>query len=190
MSLVSKGQDERRREILGFLILGFTTLLFLALTTDEYRATPVRSLDGITQVPNGLGMGGAIVAGVLSILVGPAAHVSLLSHRRVGHHAHSPPCPRPLSYPPSRHVCTHRVHCSPAPYQRPRSWREHLARRARSVISWATRSSPHSVPSGPTSSRAPSRSWGYCLRPNCSSCACSMRPAGPSGDLAWSCRSR
>lgn len=68
---------ERKYEILGILILGVTTLLFLALVTDGYRmeGQSGRFLDGMTEVPNLLGKPGAVVAGVLAIIFGDAAHV-------------------------------------------------------------------------------------------------------------------
>ncbi len=75
MSLVTEGQSDRRREILGFLMLAFTTLLFLALVTDSYQGESRRPISSIAEAPNALGMAGAVVAGLLGVLVGPSAHV-------------------------------------------------------------------------------------------------------------------
>jgi len=75
MSFVPKDPPDRRREISGFLMLALTTLLFLALITDDYQGAAQRSLEGMAAVPNRLGVAGAVVTGVSSILVGPASHV-------------------------------------------------------------------------------------------------------------------
>ncbi len=75
MSKMSKDQAERRREIVGFLLLASATLLFLALTTDDYQGNPERSFKGMASVPNSLGAAGAITAGVLSMVLGHAAHI-------------------------------------------------------------------------------------------------------------------
>jgi len=66
---------EKRREIAGVLVFGFTLLLFLALATDGYRGEIRRPIDGMGEVPNALGTPGALIAGVLSILLGWSAHV-------------------------------------------------------------------------------------------------------------------
>jgi len=68
-------QNKRWREIAGLVVLLLTALLFLALVTDGYRGEPRRSFAGITEVPNKLGVAGAMTAGVLSMLVGPASHL-------------------------------------------------------------------------------------------------------------------
>jgi S-DNA-T family DNA segregation ATPase FtsK/SpoIIIE len=90
-----KFPSERRSEILGVVLLGFTALLFLALVTDDYhhQGQARRYLDGMSEVPNLLGRPGAMLAGVFTLLVGDAAHVlygltfiwglMLLSHRPV-----------------------------------------------------------------------------------------------------------
>ena len=77
MSSVAKHQKDRWREIVGFGMLAFTTLLFLALVTDGYQGEPRRSLSvgDIAETSNALGVVGAFAAAVLSILTGPAAHV-------------------------------------------------------------------------------------------------------------------
>lgn len=69
--------EERTYEILGFLVLCVTTLLFLSVVTDGYASVGegARPFDGMSQVPNLLRAPGAIVAGVLAILVGDAGHV-------------------------------------------------------------------------------------------------------------------
>lgn len=84
---------ERRLEIGGILWLGITTLLFLVLITDGFPGLGLtsRPFDDMISVPNLLSWPGAIVAGMLSIAFGDAAHVfwvvtavwglTLLSHR-------------------------------------------------------------------------------------------------------------
>jgi S-DNA-T family DNA segregation ATPase FtsK/SpoIIIE len=72
-----KISSERKCEILGVIVLGLTALLFLALMTDEYSGQDesARALDGMMSVPNLLGAPGAMIAGVLAVLVGDGAHV-------------------------------------------------------------------------------------------------------------------
>jgi DNA segregation ATPase FtsK/SpoIIIE, S-DNA-T family len=72
-----KSHTNRKYEILGVIILGITVFLFLALVTDGYRmhGAERRYLDGIAETPNLMGTPGAMLAGVLAILVGDAAHV-------------------------------------------------------------------------------------------------------------------
>lgn len=84
---------DRKCEILGIIVLGLTALLFLALITDGFVSDrgDRRLLDGMTQVPNLLGVPGAVTAGILAIIFGDAAHaiyaltfiwgLMLLSHR-------------------------------------------------------------------------------------------------------------
>ncbi|MFO7775379.1 MAG: DNA translocase FtsK 4TM domain-containing protein, partial [Candidatus Hydrogenedentota bacterium] len=67
---------ERRSEILGVLILALAVFLFLALVTDGDQGAVSRHIDGLEHTPNALGMPGAVVAGVLTLLFGYAAHVS------------------------------------------------------------------------------------------------------------------
>jgi DNA segregation ATPase FtsK/SpoIIIE-like protein len=69
--------EERSYEILGVLLLCLTTVLFLALVTDGYASTGegARPVDGMSSVPNLLGAPGAIIAGVLALLLGDARHV-------------------------------------------------------------------------------------------------------------------
>jgi len=67
---------ERRSEILGVLILGLATFLFLALVADGDQGAVNRKLDDLKHTPNALGIPGAVVAGVLTIVFGYAGHVS------------------------------------------------------------------------------------------------------------------
>lgn len=67
--------SERHYEICGVILLAFTILLFLSLTTDGYRGEIHRPLDGLTDVPNVLGRPGAATAGVLTVLFGRASHI-------------------------------------------------------------------------------------------------------------------
>ena len=69
--------EERTYEILGILLLCVTTVLFLSLVTDGYTSQGefARPFDGMSHVPNLLGAPGAIIAGILALLVGDAAHV-------------------------------------------------------------------------------------------------------------------
>ncbi len=57
------------------MILAITTLLFLALFTDGYEGQVRRPIDGMASVPNALGQPGAVVAGVLFLCFGRAAHL-------------------------------------------------------------------------------------------------------------------
>ncbi|HEO71720.1 MAG TPA: hypothetical protein ENN80_10705, partial [Candidatus Hydrogenedentes bacterium] len=92
MSATKSQYADRHREIAGVLLLLVTALLFLALVTDGHKGDVRRSLSNFTEIPNFLGVAGAAVAGVLSMLVGPAAHViyvpmllwgiMLVQHRR------------------------------------------------------------------------------------------------------------
>ncbi len=66
---------ERKREIAGVLVFGLTLLLFMALATDGYRGEIRRPIDGMGEVANALGTPGAVLAGILSILLGASAHV-------------------------------------------------------------------------------------------------------------------
>lgn len=75
MRLLSKLENERRFEILGVLMFALTLLLFLALVTDEHQNYSRRYLDGLAAAPNLLGRPGAMISGVLAIVVGGAAHV-------------------------------------------------------------------------------------------------------------------
>ena len=72
--------DERRSEVLGVLWLGLTTLLFLILFTDDFPNTGQNSrpLEGMLNIGNLLSWPGAIVAGILTIAFGDAAHVLYL----------------------------------------------------------------------------------------------------------------
>ncbi|MDQ1256014.1 MAG: segregation ATPase FtsK/SpoIIIE, family, partial [Candidatus Hydrogenedentes bacterium] len=70
----SQNRVANRREIMGVVMLALTTLLFLALITDGYEGESRRSLTGIMEVPNFLRSGGALIAGLLSVFLGPASH--------------------------------------------------------------------------------------------------------------------
>ena len=76
MAKKAKIPAERRSEILGVLVLALTVTLFLALVTDGDQGAVSRHIDGLEHTPNALGMPGAVVAGVLTLLFGYAAHVS------------------------------------------------------------------------------------------------------------------
>ncbi len=77
MALSSDFSTHRKQEMLGLFLLSFTALLFLALATDGYRVQEgdPRFIDGMTEVPNLFGRPGAVVASVLAIAVGDAAHM-------------------------------------------------------------------------------------------------------------------
>ena len=75
MDLMPKLPDDRSREILGALLLALTVFLFFALVTDEYQGSANRPLDGMADVDNLCGAPGAVVASVLYLLLGHAAHV-------------------------------------------------------------------------------------------------------------------
>ena len=71
MGLLEKLSSERKCEIAGVCLLALTALLFLALATDGYQGQTTRSVSDI-------GAGGSVVAGLLYILVGKAAHILYL----------------------------------------------------------------------------------------------------------------
>lgn len=75
MGFLLKLGVERRREVLGVLLLAGTTLLFLALVTDELQGSSHREMSEYSQYSNILGSPGAAVASFLYILLGQAAHV-------------------------------------------------------------------------------------------------------------------
>ena len=78
MSLISKLPAARKYEISGVLMLSGTLLIFLALASDGYLGTSQRPFipwTSLGEVPNGLGVPGAFVAGFLYILLGHAAHI-------------------------------------------------------------------------------------------------------------------
>lgn len=75
MGFLLKLGVERRREILGVLLLAGTTLLFLALVTDELQGSSHRQMSSYSQYSNILGPPGAAVASFLYILLGQASHV-------------------------------------------------------------------------------------------------------------------
>ena len=75
MGFLLKLGVERRREVLGVLLLAGTTLLFLALVTDELQGSSRRQISEFSQYSNILGASGAAVASFLYILLGQAAHV-------------------------------------------------------------------------------------------------------------------
>ena len=65
----------RKFEILAVLLFAATAVLFFALATDGYQGDDSRNLTQIGQVPNALGKVGAVIAGILCVLLGKAAHV-------------------------------------------------------------------------------------------------------------------
>ena len=75
MRLFGEMSSERRYEICGVFVLALTMLLFLALVTDGYHGDVERRLDGMSEAANILGKPGAVTAGCLTLLFGPAAHV-------------------------------------------------------------------------------------------------------------------
>lgn len=78
MLSTSNGWPRKRSlQFLGLIVLGMTTLLFVALITDGYhrQGDERRFIDGMTLVPNWLGRPGAAVAAILAIVAGDAAHV-------------------------------------------------------------------------------------------------------------------
>lgn len=87
---------ERKCEFFGIIMLALTVVLFLSLITDGFEAGQQsgRPIDGMLEVPNLLGAPGALVAGLLALLFGDAAHVlyavtfiwmlKLFVHRPVG----------------------------------------------------------------------------------------------------------
>lgn len=75
MGFLLKLGVERRREVLGVLLLAGMTLLFLALVTDQLQGSSHRQISNFSQYSNILGPPGAAVASFLYILVGQASHV-------------------------------------------------------------------------------------------------------------------
>ncbi|MDK1020482.1 MAG: DNA translocase FtsK [Candidatus Hydrogenedentes bacterium] len=71
MGLLDKLPSERKCEIAGVCLLAFTAFLFLALATDGYQGQTTRSVSDI-------GAGGSVIAGLLYILIGKAAHIIYL----------------------------------------------------------------------------------------------------------------
>ena len=71
LGLLNKLPSERKCEIAGVCLLAFTALLFLALATDGYQGQTTRSVSDI-------GAGGSVIAGLLYILIGKAAHIIYL----------------------------------------------------------------------------------------------------------------
>lgn len=69
--------SERKREILGVIVLGLTALLFLAVVSDGFQTAEgaKRPIEGMSEVPNLLRGPGAYAAGFLAILIGDAAHI-------------------------------------------------------------------------------------------------------------------
>jgi DNA segregation ATPase FtsK/SpoIIIE, S-DNA-T family len=75
MNFASKMAADRRREILGVLMLALTTLLFLALVTDGCQGHVPRPLDHLGEINNGLRKIGSFAASYLYLTVGHAAHI-------------------------------------------------------------------------------------------------------------------
>ncbi|MBI2425142.1 MAG: DNA translocase FtsK 4TM domain-containing protein [Candidatus Hydrogenedentes bacterium] len=69
--------SERMYEIAGIVVLALTLLVCFALATDGYDAAKhqERNLDHIAEFPNMLQTPGAILAGILALLLGDASHV-------------------------------------------------------------------------------------------------------------------
>ncbi|MDX9972435.1 MAG: DNA translocase FtsK [FCB group bacterium] len=67
---------DRRCEIVGVLLLGVAAFLFLSLATDGYAGSIQRPMpSSMKDAQNALGLPGAWVASVLTILFGRAAHL-------------------------------------------------------------------------------------------------------------------
>lgn len=67
---------DRRCEIVGVLLLGVAMFLFLSLATDGYAGSIQRPMpSSMAEAQNALGLPGAWVASVLTILFGRAAHL-------------------------------------------------------------------------------------------------------------------
>ncbi len=70
--------NERKGDLMGLLMLVITAILFMALSTDGFDVmeSAGRPLGpDMFDVPNLLGKPGAFLAGILSVLVGDAAHL-------------------------------------------------------------------------------------------------------------------
>src|SRR5690606_1264197 len=78
MSFLAELPRERRYELAGVAMLGLTAFLFIALATDGYQGSVNRPIPGMgpgaEAANNALGKPGFWVAGVLTILLGRAAH--------------------------------------------------------------------------------------------------------------------
>ena len=74
MSFTGEVPKERGCEVVGALLLAFTALLFLALVSDGYQGDTHRALSTMGDTHNLGGKPGALVAGVLYVLLGHAAH--------------------------------------------------------------------------------------------------------------------
>ena len=76
MSYLATLPRDRRCEIVGVLLLGVALFLFLALATDGYAGSIQRPMpSSMAEAQNALGVPGAWVASVLTILFGRAAHL-------------------------------------------------------------------------------------------------------------------
>ena len=68
MEFLSKLSDDRKYEISGVVLLAMASFLFLALATDSYQGDSNRSITD-------LGSGGSLLANVMYIMIGHAAHI-------------------------------------------------------------------------------------------------------------------
>ncbi|MBI5094781.1 MAG: DNA translocase FtsK [Candidatus Hydrogenedentes bacterium] len=78
MIFLAKDQSGWRRRGVGALMLVFTITLFLALVTDGYQGDvhrPLSPIKELARVPNLLSMPGAIIAGLMYMLLGQGSHV-------------------------------------------------------------------------------------------------------------------
>ena len=66
---------ERKGDLLGALMLIITAVLFLSLIMDKFEATANSGRPIDLAVPNLLGAPGALIAGILAVLVGDSAHL-------------------------------------------------------------------------------------------------------------------
>jgi DNA segregation ATPase FtsK/SpoIIIE-like protein len=79
MTMLAGLPRDRRCEITGVILLGLAALLFLILATDGHQGSANRPMpNAIEQYRNALGYPGAVVATILTLLLGHAAHVLYL----------------------------------------------------------------------------------------------------------------
>ena len=90
MSTVVKISLERKREILGVLLLGFTALLFLTLVTDGYDGSNPKAVGQRPGRAECLGSSGSLRRPLPLRTRGRRRAHGLLCHVRVGRHASTP----------------------------------------------------------------------------------------------------